>query len=227
MTIEAPTPTVRLLGAVRFLLLALVSVGVAHDAVFAVEHGIGSGFAAAMSAGGHDGYWPAFSVAVVLALTLLSSWAAIQVVRLATRSSVARPREHPAIATPRSYGHDLRRLWLPMLAVTLAAFTVQENVEHLVGHGHLIGLGALVGPEYPLALPVIAVVTLVIAAAGALIRWRIALLEARRSGELRLPEGRGLAADRPVAGWADVAALRLHALFLVRPDAGRAPPGPA
>jgi len=40
-------------------------------------------------------------------------------------------------------------------------FAVQENVEHLVSHDHLLGLGALIGPEYPLALPVIATITLV------------------------------------------------------------------
>lgn len=39
------------------------------------------------------------------------------------------------------------------------AFALQENAEHLVGHGHGIGLGALIGPEYPLALPVLAAVT--------------------------------------------------------------------
>jgi hypothetical protein len=224
VTLETTTRTARLLDGVRLLLLALVSVGVAHDAVFAAEHGIGAGFAAAMSAGGHDGYWPAFSVAVVLAVTLLSGWAAIQIVRVAARSTSARPRTHPATPTPPGYGHDLRRLWLPLLGLTAAAFTVQENIEHLVGHGHLLGLGALAGPEYPLALPVIALVTLLVAAAGALVRWRIAVLEARLGGRLHRPRPRGLAADRPAAGWADIAALRLHARFLVRPAAGRAPP---
>jgi hypothetical protein len=229
MTLETTTRTGRLLDAVRFLLLALVSVGIAHDAVFAAEHGIGSGFAAAMSAGGHDGYWPVFSVAIVLAMTLLSGWATIRIVRLvALRSGPPeRPRSRPASPAPRRYGHDLRALWLPLLALTAAAFTLQENVEHLVGHGHLIGLGALVGPEYPLALPVIALVTLVVAAAGALVRWRIAVLEARLAGRFHVPRALGLAPDRPAAAWADIAALRLHALFMVRPDAGRAPPRPA
>jgi hypothetical protein len=131
------------------------------------------------------------------------------------------------VCPARTYGQDLRGLWLPILALTLAAFTVQENVEHLVGHGHLIGLGALAGPEYPLALPVIAMVTLLVAAAGALVRWRIAALEARLVGRLDDPRPRGLAADRPAPGWADIAALRLQARFLIRPAPGRAPPRPA
>ena len=50
------------------------------------------------------------------------------------------------------------------------AFAVQENAEHVLSHGHLIGAGALIGPEYPLALPVLAVVSGLAAAVTALVR---------------------------------------------------------
>ena len=228
LTIVASPRVARLLGVARFGLLALVSVGIAHDAVFAAEHGFGAGFAAAMSAGGHDGYWPAFSVAVVIALTLLGCWAVIRVGRsLASGSDDGRTGVAAPIVTGcRTYGEELRGLWLRLLALTATAFTLQENVEHLVGHGHIIGIGALTGPEYPLALPVIAGVTLVIAALGALVRWRLAVLEARLAGRIHQPRQRGHAARRPAPTWAVVAALRLRTLFLVRPDAGRAPPTP-
>ena len=116
-------------------------------------------------------------------------------------------------------------LWAPLFGLVAVAFAIQENVEHLAGHGHLIGLGALGGPEYPLALPVIALVTLVAAALGAVVRWRIGVLEARLAGRLPLGERQGgLAARRAPARWAEVAAVRVHAGFLVRLDAGRAPP---
>jgi len=104
------------------------------------------------------------------------------------------------------------------------AFALQENIEHLAGHGHLIGLGALIGPEYPLALPVIGLVALAAAALGALVRWRIALLEARVGVRPVPARPRGLTARRPAPGWAIVATLRIRAWSLVRLDAGRAPP---
>lgn len=226
MTFQASPRAARALAALRFGLLAVACLGLAHDAVFAAEHGVGAGFAQAMSAGGHDGYWPMFSVVVATAVTLLGLSAAIRIGRLgaAGRRMGARGglavRGRPA----RSYGQDLRALWLPLLALTATAFTVQENIEHLAGHRHLIGLSALAGPEYPLALPVIALVTLVAAALGALVRWRIAVLEARVAGQLHLPRPRGHAARLPAQRWLDVASILAHARFLTRLDAGRAPP---
>jgi hypothetical protein len=226
MTFEASARTVRLLAAARFALLAIACVAVAHTAIFAVEHGVGAGFAGAMRSGGHDGYWPAFSVLVAIAGTVLGLRAAVRLgrprrasARGSQRSSASSPP-----AGPRSYPAELVRLWSLLFAVVGVAFAVQENVEHLVGHGHLIGLGALIGPEYPLALPVIGLVALAAAALGALVRWRIARLQALVAGR-RIPiRQRGLAARRPAPGWAIVAALRLRAWSLVRLDAGRAPP---
>ena len=62
---------------------------------------------------------------------------------------------------------------------TLVLFGVQENIEYLAAHGDVIGIEALVGPYAPLAIPVLALVTLALAAIGGLVRWRIAVLEAR------------------------------------------------
>jgi hypothetical protein len=222
MIVLASTRAARAFRVARFGALALVSMWLAHDAVFAVEHGIGAGFAAAMSAGGHDGYWWAFSLVVATAATLLGLWVAIRLIRLAARTQAVRPR--PARRPVPTYRGELGGLWIALFAVTTAAFAFQENVEHLAGHGHLIGLGALTGPEYPLAVPVIAAVTFVAAALGALVRWRIAVLEARIGGRLHEPRARGLHRSRPPAAWAEIASARAHAWFLVRLDAGRAPP---
>ena len=73
MTIETSGATARLLRAIRFAMLGLVSVGVAHDAIFAAQYGFGGTFARAMQAGGHDGYWPIFSTVVVRTGISLSS----------------------------------------------------------------------------------------------------------------------------------------------------------
>lgn len=210
----------------RFGALALASVWFAHDAVFAAEHGFGAGFAQAMTEGGHDGYWTVFTLAVGVAGTLLALWAAVRLTRLATALGSDRAVPHRAgpAAPTTTYRRELVGLWRPLLVVTATVFTLQENAEHLLGHGHLIGLGALAGPEYPLALPVLALVTLAAAAVGALVRWRIAVLEARLAGYLHRPRQRGLAASRPSPRWTHIAAIRAHAWFLVRLDAGRAPP---
>jgi hypothetical protein len=225
MTFATGLGTARILGAIRFALLALASLAVAHDATFAAEYGIGAGFVRAMSAGGHDGYWPAFSVVVVAAVTVLGLWSAVRLGRLLTRGGAHRRANLTTAGRPRrTYRRELRALWTPLFLLTAVAFAVQENIEHVVGHGHVIGLGALIGPEYPLALPVIGLVTLAAAALGALVRWRVAVLEARIAGCLDEARPRGLAATRPGPGWADIAAIRIRAWFLVRLDAGRAPP---
>ena len=226
MTIATSHGTARLLRAARFGLLALVSVLVAHDAIFAAQYGFGAAFADAMRAGGHDPYWPILSTLAVVAATLLGLRAILRLGHLRSTEPPNRPVRATASFghVARSYRRELVILWPPLFALVSVAFGVQENAEHLLGHGHLIGIGAVTGPEYPLALPVIALVTLLAAAVGALVRWRIAVLQARLAGRLHPTRPRGLTARRAHPGWADVAAIRAHAWFLVRLDAGRAPP---
>ena len=59
---------------------------------------------------------------------------------------------------PTPTGRRFAAIWLRLLAVVAIGFVIQENVEHVIAHGHAPGLGALLGPEYPLALPVIGLV---------------------------------------------------------------------
>ena len=229
MIVATSPRSARLLGRARFGLLALIAVWLAHDAVFVVEHGIGAGLATAMRDGGHDAYWPAFSIVAIVAATVLGLRAVVRLGRLGGVPGAGAPGRGSQATAGRTgaaptYLRQLARLWPPLAGLVAVAFAVQENVEHLAGHGHLIGAGALVGPEYPLAIPVIALVTLIAAAIGSLVRWRIAVLEARRGGLAQPPRDRGLAARRPDPRWALVAAERRHALWQVRLDAGRAPP---
>jgi hypothetical protein len=62
------------------------------------------------------------------------------------------------------------------------AFLVQENLEHVMSHGHAPGIGALFGTEYPLALPVIAFVSglaaLLAAAVGSVERDLVTVIAA-------------------------------------------------
>ncbi len=99
-------------------------------------------------------------------------------------------------------------------------FAIQENVEHAIGHGHMPGLGALVGIEHPLALPVLAIITGVGAIVAASLRAAehdlVAAIEAalRRSTlrsprDLPRPARRARVADPPL---------------MARNAAGRAPP---
>ena len=51
------------------------------------------------------------------------------------------------------------RAWIRLVVVVAIGFVIQENIEHFLSHRHTLGLGALLGPEYPLTLPVIAGMT--------------------------------------------------------------------
>ena len=98
------------------------------------------------------------------------------------------------------------------------AFLVQENAEHFVSHAHAPLLGALAGPEYPLALPLLAAITLLGALVTLLVRERERTLLARIAGGL--PRVRR-AAEPPLRP----GPMRLRRpAILSRPDLSRAPP---
>jgi len=110
------------------------------------------------------------------------------------------------------------RLWGWLFLLVASGFLVQENLEHLAIHGHVIGAGALAGPEYPLALPVIAAITLVAGIVGGLIGGaESALLDAIATALASLR--RALCSVRRAA---EVTVPR--ASVLARRGAGRAPP---
>ena len=100
-----------------------------------------------------------------------------------------------------------------------SAFAVQENVEHLIAHGHAPIAGVLVGPEYPLALPVIGLVTAIAAALVALVARTQEELVAAIEAALRRPNSRATPSRSPSA----TPALPVGSV-LARRGAGRAPP---
>jgi hypothetical protein len=218
MIFGAPLDRVRLGRGLRMGILAIVALLVAHDAIFLAQYGAGPDFPRAMAEGGHDGYWLPFTVTVILGggLLLLRALNTIRVLDLQ-----ALRFERVELPAP-SYATELLGIWRHLFPLVTLLFAIQENVEHLAEHGHLLGLGALAGPEYPLALPVIAAVSFALAALGALIRWRIATLRARIA---TARERRAMVADETVAPeWGPVHAAAAHRWTLHRLDAGRAPP---
>ncbi len=163
MTFETSSATARLLRALRFV-AARPRLPSRWPTTRSSPPSTGSaaGFARAMQAGGHDGYWP-----VVLGpgrrSRRRSSGCGRRSGSAASRASwrSGGPTGAPVADRARARSRRLSHRAGPAVAppvrlVVTTAFAVQENLEHLAGHGHLIGLGALIGPEYPLALPVLA-----------------------------------------------------------------------
>ena len=168
----------RLTRRLSFWFAAGVALLASHDAVFLVQLGPGHALANALRDAGH-GYWGAAS-----ALLLLGGGvgAAIWLTRLRALRQVAGNAPQPAY-TGGWKGRVLSH-WIRLFALVVVAFALQESVEHVLSHGHGIGLGALIGPEYPLALPVLAAVTGLAAALTSLVRHQEVELQRRIAASL-------------------------------------------
>lgn len=205
-------PRSRLRATISFWALAGVALLVSHDAVFAVQAGPGQALTNALRGAGHD-YWGLASAMVAAIGVGVLVAADLRLRRLRRR---ARQIGAPRVTDGRA-GRILR-LWGWLFLLAASGFLVQENLEHLGTHGHLIGAGALLGPEYPLALPVIAGVTLVAGFVGALIGGaEAALLQAIAIAMARL-RPRPSVLRHPLT----IGARRQS--VLARRGAGRAPP---
>ncbi len=152
-------------GRVAFWALAGVALLVSHDAIFLVQRGPGEALTRALRTAGH-GYWGVASALLAAAGILAAIWVSIRILSLRHR---ARQLEvTTARLQTRPYLYRAATTWVRLAAVVAIGFVIQESLEHLAMHGHLIGLGALTGPEYPLAVPVIGLITLVGASLAAL-----------------------------------------------------------
>ena len=200
---------------VAFWALAAVALLLSHDAIFLVPLGPGEELTRALRAAGHD-YWGWAS----LALVGIGGAAGIAAV-LRLRSLRRRVEQLPAAraARQRALGGRFAATWLRLFAIVVIGFALQENLEHVISHGHAIGLGALLGPEYPLALPVIGLITalagLVAAALVRTERQLLSIIAAALQRRVRPPRRLG----RPPL---QLVLPRLSPLALA--VAGRAPP---
>lgn len=197
-----------------FWALAALALFVAHDAIYFVQIGPGEALATALRTAGH-GYWgwATIGIVVVAFVAAVSVWLRIRHLR-----------QHASAlsATRASAGPFTRRLivaWLRLGVVVAIGYAIQENVEHVIAHGHAPGAGALLGPEAPLALPVIGLISAVAAAFAALVaRAQEALVVAIETA-LRRPMRTPLTGLRPASRLAAVTGS-----ILAHPGAGRAPP---
>jgi hypothetical protein len=179
---------------IAFWIVAAVTLVVGHDLVFAVQLGPGRGLTEALRSAGHA-YLPLGTTLVAAAGILLCS---LWLVRLRRMASLGAAGHRSASEDP---GAPFRRslaLVARLFAVVALAFLVMENVEHFVSHGHLPGLGALLGPEYPLAIPVLLAASVVGAFLAGLVRERERALLARIAGHA--------APRRPSSGYRNLCA---------------------
>jgi hypothetical protein len=168
-----------------------------------------------MRQAGHD-YWGTASIGIAVAAGLVGVLTLRRLVLLRRHAD-----EVGVSGAPRAHGRYPARVattWFRLAIVVAVGFVVQENVEHALSHGHMPGIGALIGPEYPLALPVIVGITLV----GGLVAAAItgverALLARIAAAGMRLRAPR-LIGRRPLRVF--VAAIDRRP----RANAGRAPP---
>ncbi|MEO5986419.1 MAG: hypothetical protein ABIW50_03005 [Candidatus Limnocylindria bacterium] len=198
---------------IAFWALAGVVLLASHDAIFLAQLGPGEALTQALRGAGH-GYWAAASTVIaVVGAIVIARWL-LRIARLALRAGTLR--------LPTAGTNRLRFMaaWSRLFVVVAIGFLLQENIEHALAHGHVPALGALVGPEYPLALPVLAAFTafaaLIVAAIGAVERDLITIIAtALRRHRIRAPRalqrpGRLVAPDRMPA--------------IASNTAGRAPP---
>ncbi|HEY8871039.1 MAG TPA: hypothetical protein VIM30_16850 [Candidatus Limnocylindrales bacterium] len=213
---------------VRLGALATAALLFAHEAVYHLRFGFGPRLTGAMSAGGHDAYWRIFLALALCAAASLTLATAVRLAGLAWR--VRRLERQPAGKAARSheiapgYRTELLGLWRRLYPTVALAFIAQENVERLAAGGGLPGPGILGGSGLLLALAVVGGVTLVVSAAGAIVRLRIRRLEAQLADAAAAGcHDRSRSQGLP-RGWWVAAALCAQRWTIARQDSGRAPP---
>jgi hypothetical protein len=158
---------------------------------------------------------------IVAAVTLVVSHDLVYAARLRGLASRAAASRGPVSARA---AHSFQRylvLCARLFAVVALAFLVMENLEHFVSHGHLPGLGALLGPEYPLAIPVLAAASAVGAFLAGLVRERERALLARIAHVAAPPRRRSTAVARRRP---QTERISWTSAYPARPGLGRAPP---
>ncbi len=221
---------------VRFWAFAILAFVAGHDAVFRAEYGGLS--TRALTATG-EGYWLGLAVLIslVAAVPVLAGIGSLVRLRASLQEALAiataapgrgsaRVRRSAAVATaaPRSWRAEFAGILPRLVATTVLGFMVQENLPFLAAGHAMPGLAVLAWPYHPAALPVLCLVTVVISAAAAWVRWRGAVLESRlAAARAKVARLRATLVAAP-ARWRLVAAVLAHEWLLARRLAGRAPP---
>lgn len=203
----------RISGPIAFWALAAVALLLSHDAIFFVQYGPGEALTRVLRDAGH-GYWTMASLGLAAAGVAAAATVAIRLIRLRGH---ARRLGAPPAARPTGWWGRLLLTWGRLFAVVAVGFVVQESAEHFAMHGHAIGPGALIGPEYPLALPILALVSLVAGLITVVVTAVEVVLEATIAAASRRRPPRRLI--RPPA---ELGIQRIP--ILARAAAGRAPP---
>lgn len=223
MIVEAPRGRLSLLRRARFLALAAVGIVAGHDAVYLAAYG--PTYHESMAATGH-GYWASFALLVLVAAGVPIVAALIGVARLwllasgrdraSSRRQRRAGREAEAVSLSSLAGTTVR-----MAATIIAAYAVQENVEQVLAGMTPGGLFVL---DPPAVLPVLSLISLLLAVAGTWLRWREADLRRRlASGAPATLVG----GDGTLPAPAATTRIAAHSLWLAAIPSGRAPPLPA
>jgi uncharacterized membrane protein len=199
--------------------LSLVAFVLSHQLVYL--HTWGNAYGDALRRSGHGGPWT-FAMLSVVVLTAALAFAAIrECARLAVRARELEQQPGTSVdERAASLLGPMLRLWLMVLAWATALFVFAENVEHLAVGAPLPGLSVLGSTEYYGPLPILMLVSLVVAFIGALFGWRRAVLLARIRGSragFRRPTAQQPSADGATAD-------RRPETHIGRRLAGRAPP---
>lgn len=170
------------------------SLVLSHDLSFLLEYG--RAYAAVLRATGHDGRWEmavAFVLAASVALAVVAGARLVVLWQSACRlDRGCGPSFAEASA---SFAHVLLAVWARLAVATTVAFLLLENVERIAAGGTAPGLAPIVGAGGVSPLPILALVSLAVAAVGALLAWAPTALRARIAAALA-------ARRRRPAGWA-------------------------
>jgi hypothetical protein len=201
-------------GPIAFWALAGIALLVSHDAIFFVQYGPGESLTRALREAGHA-YWAAASLAVAGIGAVVAALVAFRLLQLQRRAHRLATVRKPA---PSGWPRRLLLTWGRLFAIVAIGFVIQESAEHFAMHGHAIGLGALIGPEYPLALPILGLVTLAAALVTVYVSAVEASLEATIAAAVRLLRAPLRITPSPL----ELVLPRIP--VLARAAAGRAPP---
>lgn len=162
----------------------------------------------------HPAGWSAGVALLMLIVMLAAGWTAWRIAALRWHLAVI-----PAVQVPA--GRLLPGTWARILVPALTIFLLQENVEHLVAHGHLPLVDPLQSGQYQAALPIFAGLALLVAIASLVLGRRLKDLRAAVT-RLRLVTAR---APRRVRSWRTFVGDRRHSARLATAmSARRAPP---